>query len=245
MPVEASWRKLDAALDARRGRPVSFWWRDDDAVDATPALARLFATVAGRPLALAVIPAQASQGLADAVRAAPAVTVLQHGWSHADHAPAGTRKAELGPHRPFGAIAAELAAGRARLTGLFGDRFLPLLVPPWNRIAPDLLPLLRPLGFVGWSADRPRADASPLPALHAGIDPIDWRAGGGFAGEAVVLDRLVQAIAGDAPVGLLTHHRVIDAAGWAFLARLVPVLAAHAGLDWRDARGLLTNRGYA
>ena len=33
-----------------------------------------------------------------------------------------------------------LAAGRERLGRAFGGRFVPVLVPPWNRIAADVVP---------------------------------------------------------------------------------------------------------
>ena len=58
--VSAAWRMLDAEIARWRdaGRPVEFWWRDDDAVRPAPAVARLLdlAAQTGVPLALAVIP---------------------------------------------------------------------------------------------------------------------------------------------------------------------------------------------
>lgn len=241
-----AWTRLEKAFDARRDRPVPFWWRDDDAVDATPALDRLLSVVAGRPLALAVIPAALQPALPARLATAPAVTVLQHGWAHRSHAPAGEKKAELGAHRPLDVMAAELAEGRARLTAAFGTRFLHVMVPPWNRMTPALLPRLRALGFVGWSSDRQRAGEAALPALHAGVDPIDWRGrAGAFAGTTAALDQLVMAVGGAAPVGLLTHHLVVDAPGWAFLERLSALLATHPGVAWRSAARLLGRGGEA
>ena len=64
----STWRELEQELEAwaRSGRRATFWWRDDDAVEPSPALDRLLELAAsGRaPLALAVIPARASSGLA-------------------------------------------------------------------------------------------------------------------------------------------------------------------------------------
>jgi hypothetical protein len=234
------WQRLEAALDARRGRPAAFWWRDDDAVDASPALDRLLEIAGERPIAIAVIPEGATERLAARLADTAAVTVLQHGWAHRNHAPPDERKVELGRHRPLPIITAELARGHARLEALFDRRFLPVLVPPWNRITPDLLPLLPSLGFVAWSADRPRDGYGGLPALHAGLDPIDKHAGGAAAD---ALDRLATAFAAEAPVGLLTHHRVIDVPGWDFLNHLADMLRHHPGVDWRDAAGLLAERG--
>src|SRR6185503_10324812 len=97
----------------RRPRPQSFWWRDDDAETVTPALDRLL-LLAGRhglPLALAVVPKRATEDLANRLASEPNVGVLQHGWGHHNHAPAGERKMELGDHRPLGEVVWELRTG--------------------------------------------------------------------------------------------------------------------------------------
>ena len=69
--------------------------------------------------------------------------------------------------------------------GVFGQAASPVFVPPWNRIAPALLPRLRALGFRGLSTFRrsPRR-AQPAPGLaqiNTHLDPIDWRGGRGLA----------------------------------------------------------------
>ncbi|HYE00178.1 MAG TPA: hypothetical protein VEH84_12405, partial [Alphaproteobacteria bacterium] len=163
-PGAAGWDGLARELDlwGAAGRVATLWWRDDDAVAATPALDRLLAPAL--PLTLAVIPAAAEPGLAERLRTAPAVTVAQHGWSHADHAPPGAKSIELGG-RPAAAVAADLAAGRDRLAALFGERFRPVLVPPWNRIDPAVLPLLPGLGYAGLSTFTPRRAAEAAPRV--------------------------------------------------------------------------------
>ena len=90
--------------------------------------------------ALAVIPARCHAGLAARLARAPeTVQILQHGFAHLNHARGGEKKIELGPQRPRAAVLEELARGWVRLSGLFGSCALPALVPPWNRIDPDLL----------------------------------------------------------------------------------------------------------
>src|SRR5579859_3936699 len=98
---ESGWADLDAELGIWQsaGRTADFWWRDDDAVVATPALDRLLALTEGVPIALAVIPGQAGIGLAARLAGVPNVAVLQHGWQHVNHAPAEEKKSELGAHR--------------------------------------------------------------------------------------------------------------------------------------------------
>jgi hypothetical protein len=67
------------------------WCRDDDACRDSPALRRLLeiAATANIPVALAVIPALIEDSLVDCVENASAATVLQHGYAHRNHAPAG------------------------------------------------------------------------------------------------------------------------------------------------------------
>src|SRR3954465_3355363 len=82
----ADWAELEAELDCwgEAGWAAPLWWRDDDAVAATPELAKLLRIAGGRPVALAVIPALATAGVAAALAGVPAASVLQHGWCHAN-----------------------------------------------------------------------------------------------------------------------------------------------------------------
>ena len=59
---------LDQA--AARGVQIPFWWRDDDAIEATPALEKLLelARKYDLPLALAVVPKQATASARQAAR---------------------------------------------------------------------------------------------------------------------------------------------------------------------------------
>ncbi len=60
----ADWADLVAELDrwGEAGRIATLWWRDDDAVAATPELATLLRIAGGTPVALAVIPALRDRG---------------------------------------------------------------------------------------------------------------------------------------------------------------------------------------
>lgn len=240
----ATWNELDAELDrwAVAGRAATFWWRDDDAVTATAALERLLHLADGTPVALAVIPAEARAPLA----ALETITVIQHGWRHANHAPPGDKKAELGPHRPAAERLAELGAGRERLAAQFGALALPVLAPPWNRIAADLVPLLPAIGIRGLSTIGPRPTAEPAPGLRVAnihVDLVDWAGGHGFIGAPPALGAIVGHLAarrlgrvdGEEPTGLLTHHLVQDAATDDFLRRFVAVVRRHPAARWAAA----------
>jgi hypothetical protein len=242
----AEWPDLVDELDrwAAAGRVATLWWRDDDAVAATPELQAMLRLAGDIPVALAVIPALARPELAAALKTAPHAIVLQHGWQHANRALNG-KKSEYPPGRDAAAVAAEIATGRERLTALFGARALPVLVPPWNRIAGEFLPLLPEVGIRGLSVIAANAAVMPpgLAALDVHIDLVAWREGRGFIGAAPALGRLVGHLqaarfgADDAtrPIGILTHHLVQDDATTAFLQRLVALTGSHGAVRWAAA----------
>jgi len=222
-----SWAIIEQELALWResGREPVLWWRDDDAAEATPALDRLLALQRTHevPLALAVVPASATPALAERLAQAPGIDLLQHGYAHTNHAPAGDKKAELGAHRPAMIVLGELGTGRMALERLFGPRALPVLVPPWNRIAPGLVPALPEIGYRGLSTFGIRRRVSPVSGLvqvNTHVDLIDWRTRR-FAGIETVLAVFVQALASSRisgePIGLLSHHLAMDEAAWDFL----------------------------
>lgn len=249
------WDGLTDELDAwaAAGRAPDFWLRDDDAQEPSPALERLLEITGtnGVPLALAVIPAGAGEALAIRLERAPWVSVLQHGYAHRNHAGADDKKCELGAARPAEHVIAEIAVGRQSLEALFGARALPVLVPPWNRIAPHLVPMLPEIGFTGLSRFGPRKRAQAVAGLaqsNTHVDIIDWRGNRGFVGEEAALRAIVEHLAarrgGQAeatePTGILTHHRDHDDACWGFLGRLLSRLAGPGA--WPSAQSLFEPR---
>ena len=193
------------------------------------------------------MPAWATAKLAQAVREAPFVDVVQHGYAHANHAPEGAKKFELGPERPAAIVVAELAQGWQRLEQLFGPRFWPALVPPWNRMAGYLPPYLAELRYRGLSQFGPRARREPVRGLvqtNTHVDIVHWKgAAPRFAGTAKVVDeftlhlgaRRARSADPDEPTGLLTHHAAQDAACWDFLEALFGRLARHPAIQWLPA----------
>ncbi len=241
---------LIAVLDrfAAAGRTATLWWRDDDAAAPSAALDRLLDLAArhGVPLALAVVPALADDRLAQRLGAGDAaVGVLQHGYAHQNHATAPDKKIELGPQRPAQMVIGELATGWLRLESLFAARALPVLVPPWNRLAPFLVPVLPELGYRGLSQFGPRKRVMPVQGLlqvNCHVDPIDWHGTRGFAGRrqavasfvahlALRLDDAQGAAAGE-PTGLMTHHAAHDPAMWEFLDEVLMVTSNHPAARW-------------
>lgn len=235
--------ELDAF--ARERRRVPLWWRDDDAVEPSAALDRLLriARRHGLPLALAVVPLGAREGLAARLADEPAVSVLQHGSAHRNHAAPGGRAVECGGDRAADAVLAELSRGRAILEDLFPGRFLPVIVPPWNRIEPRIADRLAGEGWRGLSTFGPVAEPRDdgLAAVNAHLDILRWKGGAHFAGrDKLLLDMACQlaerrAAGSDEPFGVLTHHLDHDEESWAFLDELLGLLAAHPAARWIGA----------
>ncbi len=249
--MAGGWTALAAELNAwaAEGLQATLWWRDDDATRPGPMLDRLLALTRDIPLNLAIIPAGAQASLArrlqEHAREGGVVSALQHGYAHANHAPAGEKRAEYGPHRPVAEMIAELAMGRERMEALFGALFNPVLTPPWNRIAGDLVALLPEAGLDGLSryGARGPGEAPHVVNTHevnTHVDIIDWRGGRGFVGETAALGLLTGHLAarraGAAdfaePTGILTHHRDHDAGCRDFLAGLIAALRDHPAAQW-------------
>lgn len=233
---------VHAALDdaAACGRTVSFFWRDDDAITATPALDRLL-DLAGRhdvPILIAAIPAGIQPALGRRLEGAVGVSVAVHGLAHHNHAPAGEKPAEFGPHRPLDALRNDAADGlRIARERLPEAARLPIFVPPWNRLAPALAAALPELGYRGLSS-VPGPAVSGLRRLDATLDPIDWRGTRSLGDPKALLRRLAADIATGRPIGLLTHHLAHDAAIWSFLEELLRVLVKNPAVQSVDFRRL-------
>jgi len=253
------WRAIGEELARWReaGREPVLWWRDDDAADATPALDRLLDLhrAVKVPLALAIVPASATPALAhrlaqaSGLAQAPGVDLLQHGYAHTNHAPAPDKKMELGLHRPAMFVLGELGTGRMALERLFGNRVLPVLVPPWNRIAPALVPTLPEVGYRGLSTFGVRRRAYPVSGLlqvNTHVDLIDWQSRR-FVGEDTALAMLEQALVAsrsgtDEPIGILSHHLAMDEGAWDFLNSLWVRISSMPGLKMTPAHDLFASR---
>src|SRR5947208_2499390 len=145
------WLSLLAELDRwhEAGITARLWLRDDDAVEPTPPLDELAGLTARFriPVTLSVVPAATGEALVRYLRDVPHMSPAIHGWSHANHAPAGEKKQELGLHREREIVLKELAGAHRRMSEFHGERLIPMLVPPWNHIAPELMPDLPALGY--------------------------------------------------------------------------------------------------
>ncbi|MDH3639439.1 MAG: polysaccharide deacetylase family protein [Gammaproteobacteria bacterium] len=246
------WTALSEELELwrRTGQTATFWWRDDDSEHQDPGIDSLLALrrKLGIPLALAAVPRATDQRFADAVASETGVRVLQHGYAHHNHAPVGEKKCELSGNREKRELFDELMVGQNRLRGLFGDDFLPVLVPPWNRIHDAWIHELPKLGYRGLSRATPRPmgyAVTGLSLVNVHVDIIDWRGSRRFVGAERALQQLLRHLQarreGEAdsrePTGLLTHHLVEDNECWMFLDELISRTAGHP-VRWLDAQQL-------
>jgi len=229
------WQGLRTEIGRWReaGRRPRLWWRDDDAHAAGPQLHRLIvqAARADLPLCLAVIPERLNQNLCAAVAPYDGIAVLQHGVTHIDHTGA---RSEFALETPPAQVAASLREGWTALEGF--ARRLPVYVPPWNALAPNVEAALALSGHRMVSAwggfSRPgRVDAH--------VDLLRWRDGARFAGRERTLARLTGALhlrrkqaRWDEPVGLLTHHLDHDEPAWRFLEELLLFAPLQECADW-------------
>jgi len=240
--------ELTAHLDwfAERGRKVRFWWRDDDAIEPTPALDRML-EIANRhrvDVALAVIPKTATEALADRLAEETHALVLQHGFQHKNfqRKDLGEKAAELGARRDPDELMAQLTEGKARLKALFGDKFITAMVPPWNRIDPEISRRLPGIGLPGLSSftwhNFPRAHQ-----VQSHIDILKWKKQVRFIGWTSAYLRFDLQLTRrrntrPEPLGILSHHLAHDEECFAFLETFLEIAAHHEGAEWPEVKRL-------
>ncbi|NOT38865.1 MAG: hypothetical protein HOP13_00060 [Alphaproteobacteria bacterium] len=241
------WDNVRRELDvwARERRTAQFWWRDDDAQDVSDKLSRMLA-VAARfdvTIGLSVIPAKLKPRLAKALGREAHAQVLVHGFAHENYARRGQAKREFGGARGLDDIVVDLDRGMQLMRSDFGRRLLPVLVPPWNRIAPTAVAQLPALGYLGLSTWKPREAAHPVPKLvqvNTHLDVIDWRGGRVVKDERLIAGLLLRKLRwrrerrerASEPLGLLTHHAYWDATKERIIANLLEATRGHPAAIW-------------
>jgi hypothetical protein len=229
--TNAVWQPFREELAAWKARGITpaFWLRDDDAVDPCADLDALLQVTEdfAVPLVLAIVPANSGDALSRRLASAPHVVPAVHGWRHANHAPSGEKRQELGPHRDLNLLRDDCARGLARLRSFYGERLLPMLVPPWNRFDPALATILPTISFTALSAFGRGAMpvVSGLTIANAHIDLVDSRGTRRCHEtprliELMVTDLRLARHSGDFRCGVLSHHLAADPRQIEFLKQL-------------------------
>jgi hypothetical protein len=203
-------------------------------------------------IVLAVIPEPTGEDLARHLNDVDLASVAVHGWRHANHAPENEKKQELGKHRSTVEVVDELSRGLSKLSALYGQKSLPMLVPPWNRIDRAFMPELPEIGFhaVSSFADALVAEETKkLAVINTHLDIIDWSTRrGDDPGELVKLfvTELRKSREGSFhPIGVLTHHLAHDETAWDFLDQLLEMTALGDMCEWLTGPQLLRSRNPA
>jgi hypothetical protein len=250
--IGSFWLALDQELmHWGEGRScATFWWRDDDATATSPAFDRLLdiSVDGSAPVAIAAISKPLCKSLSDALANQRTAQVLQHGFSHRNHA-AGLNEGawELGLHRDVIEIVDELMTGREMLRAAFGAQFIPVIVPPWNHIDRRLLPHLQQIEFIGISAFGQRSMRFPVAGFteaNTHFDLLAWKGTPHFQGQAAarrdivghLRNRRLGVAEPDEATGILSHHLTLDGEAWRFLHDLVRYVARHPNARWLSAR---------
>jgi hypothetical protein len=146
---------------------------------------------------------------------------------------------ELGDHRPLDAVLGDLNQGFARLTVLMPEKFLPVLVPPWNRMSDSVRDARQQTGLFGLSMFGP-TPGNDLHWVNTHLDIFEWkpvrRPIERAEAYACLSSELERRLAEDPePLGILTHHLVHEEASWDFLDELFGLTAKHPAVAWPAA----------
>ncbi len=253
MNSQYSWDTLFEELDNWQGAGLeaTFWWRDDDACAASAELETLdeLSSDLDLPLSLAVVPARLQDSLVEYLKHRSHLSVLQHGYAHQSHAVSGAKKIEIGGDRDAETIAFELIQGREILQNAFGNQFIKVLVPPWNRIEARTYSAIAESGLAGLSSMWARKEAFPatgLQQINCHLDPVNWREDRGFIGEQKAIEAVQLHLLGrrlgildiDEPTGILTHHLDQSMEVWQFCRMLFSRLLQHPAVRWLEAKDI-------
>jgi hypothetical protein len=250
LTTRAVWLPLCAALARRQdaGLETRLWLRDDDAVMATAALDRLLGLTGdfAMPVAIAVVPALTSEVFAQYLAGYLHATPVIHGWNHTNYAPAGEKKQEFGDNRHSDIVLADLSAALQRMVKLHGNKLVPMLVPPWNRIGTNILPHLAELGFTALSCFGDSRFETPVSVINTHVDLIDWHGTGGCREHPILVAGLIEQLhrtgQTNAPIGILGHHLVHDGAAWRFLEELFELTTGFSSCHWLSITQMIATK---
>jgi hypothetical protein len=227
---------------ARKGKKITFWWRDDDAIEETQALQKLLKLVDHKAISIATIPEYCTKSLIDIVKENPYIHLLQHGVSHENFAHKEEKKCEFPTHLSDEHHWQRIQYGRDKIFQLYPEWDGKGFVPPWNRMKLNSAEGLKDIGFDYISAFE-SLKARNIATKHiaycdSNIDPIDWKGNDGknnygFIGWQACDDILLHHAQYQQHIGLLTHHLVHNEAMWHKLEIIADFMHHHPAIDWQ------------
>ncbi|MFQ5649819.1 MAG: DUF2334 domain-containing protein [bacterium] len=221
-------------------RPISFFFRDDDADELTPNLVHLLEVFVGKeiPLHLQVIPREVTQEAVDYLRELKQrhphlVFLSQHGWSHENHSRNG-KKQEFGDARTQIDQFLDIVAGKDKMSELFLQDFFPAFTPPWNRYDRSTLMSLRELGFEVLSADGGHIGLTDfeLVEISTVVDLHHCRPAPEMKAPGHLLFEIQAALRTKSTVGVLLHHHEMQATDFGFVGWILTLLKTVSGVEF-------------
>ncbi|MEZ4713155.1 MAG: hypothetical protein R3A44_38560 [Caldilineaceae bacterium] len=238
---------LDQLAQRSGGGTIHMFLRDDDINEDEDTLRQLLDISLARavPVNLEVIPGSLTDAgarlVADHKRFTPHLVELdQHGWIHANHAVEG-RKCEFGLSRSYAQQLDDIARGKALLEATFDELFSPVFTPPWNRCTPNTYQVLHELGFRIFSGMTGQAPVTgyAFRDISVTLDLYRWKGNPTMKAPQEIMTDLVAQIEAGAPIGLLLHHKVMDADAFDFLDALLRTLRAYPFVQFHTFESLV------
>ncbi len=230
-----------------KGKTLSVFLRNDDGDKDEDTLRQLFDITLSRqvPLHVAVIPKTLTNAgvrlLRDIKHAQPELLELgQHGFQHLNHETTG-RKCEFGVSRSFEKQLNDIANGKKILEETLQEYFAPIFTPPWNRCTKDTLKAVEQLGFEIFSRDNsnPPATGYGFQEISTTLDFFTWKDGAKMKNPKDLTEELIKQLNTNHPVGLLLHHKVMNAEDFAFLDELLAELKRYPVVHFHTLQSLV------
>lgn len=225
-------------------RTLKVFFRNDDVDVDEPTLRQLLSTFRSlkTPLDLAVIPGRLTESCVALLKEhdRSQFGLHQHGWQHVNHETSG-RKCEFGISRSYDQQLNDIARGQQRMDEAFGQSWPRIFTPPWNRCTEETYRVLDQLGFEGLSKDnsKPLVTGYGFREISVIFDLYRWKGEPAMKSPENVSGELVAQINELDIIGIMLHHKVMDAAAFAFLEQLIETLRACPNVRFQTIQSLL------
>lgn len=238
--------ELEMALSKLKAseRIINVFFRNDDVDVDEPALRQLLATFTElkAPLNLEVIPGRLMETCVALLKeySRSQFELHQHGWQHISHETVD-RKCEFGASRSYEQQLNDIARGQQRMNEAFGQSWSRVFTPPWNRCTEETYRALDQLGFEGLSKDssKPLVTGYRFREISVTFDLYRWKGEPAMKSPENVFGELAVQVRKLDTVGIMLHHKVMDAVAFAFLQQLTETLRACPNVRFHTIQNLL------
>lgn len=207
-------------------RTLNVFFRNDDVDADEPTLRQLIYTFwkLKTPLNLEVIPGRLTENCVALLKKydRSQFELHQHGWRHINHEIAG-RKCEFGFSRSYEQQFNDIARGKQRMDEAFGQSWSRVFTPPWNRCMEETHHVLDQLDFEGLSKDssKPPITGYKFREISITLDLYSWKIEPAMKLPESIFSELARQVDELDRIGIMLHHKVMDAAAFTFLERLI------------------------